>query len=69
MSRRRASLLKLPKLPKEHARDRVLSADEIRIFWHGLDREDLPWDRRTRLALKFALVTMLRSSELLRRAP
>jgi integrase len=57
--------LKLPKLPKEHARDRVLNSDEIRIFWHGLDGPDLPWDRRTRLALKFALVTMLRSAELL----
>jgi integrase len=57
--------LKLPKLPREHARDRVLSAEEIRIFWRGLDRDDLPWDRRTRLALKFALVTMLRSGELL----
>jgi integrase len=57
--------LKLPKLPKEHARDRVLTAEEIRIFWHGLDRNDLPWDRKTRLALKFELVTMLRSAELL----
>jgi integrase len=57
--------LKLPKLPKEHPRDRVLTADEIRIFWHGLDRDDMPWDRRTRLALKFALVSMLRSGELL----
>src|SRR6516164_2796998 len=57
--------LKLPKLPKEHARDRVLTSEEIRIFWHGLDRPDLPWDRKTRLALKFALTTMLRSAELL----
>jgi integrase len=57
--------LKLPKLPKEHARKRVLSEAEIRIFWHGLDRSDLPWGRRTRLALKFELVTMLRSGELL----
>ena len=55
----------LPKLDDEHPRTRVLSADEIRIFWHGLDRDDLPWDRRTRLALKFELVTMLRSAELL----
>jgi hypothetical protein len=54
----------LPKLPKEHARKRVLSEDEIRTLWHGLDRDDLPWDRRTRLALKFELVTMLRSAEL-----
>ena len=45
----------LPKLPKEHARERMLTEDEIRIFWHGLDRDDLPWDRRTRLALKFEL--------------
>jgi integrase len=43
----------------------VLSAAEIRIFWHGLDRTDLPWSRKTRLALKFALASMLRSSELL----
>jgi integrase len=55
----------LPKLDPEHARTRVLSEDEIRVFWHGLDRNDLPWDRKTRLALKFELVTMLRSSELL----
>jgi hypothetical protein len=43
----------------------VLSDNEIRVLWHGLDRADLPWDRRTRLALKFALVSMLRSGELL----
>jgi integrase len=55
----------LPKLDPEHPRTRVLSVEEIRIFWHGLDREDLPWDRKTRLALKFELVTMLRSAELL----
>lgn len=62
-------LLQLPELGTEHSRPRVLSADEIRIFWHGLDRADLPWDQRTRLALKFDLVTMLRSAELLGRAP
>ena len=55
----------LPKLDEEHARTRVLSEAEIKIFWHGLDRDDLPWDRKTRLALKFELVTMLRSAELL----
>jgi integrase len=55
----------LPPLPAEHPRTRVLSADEIRTLWHGLDRDDMPWDRRTRLALKFALATMLRSGELL----
>jgi integrase len=55
----------LPKLPPEHPRERVLTADEIRIFWNGLDRPDLPYDRKTCLALKFAVVTMLRSVELL----
>jgi integrase len=55
----------LPKLDPEHPRTRVLSEDEIRIFWHGLARSGLPWDRKTRLALKFELVTMLRSNELL----
>jgi integrase len=55
----------LPKLNKERPCDRVLTEDEIRTLWHGLDRNDLPWDRTTRLALKFALTTMLRSGELL----
>jgi integrase len=55
----------LPKLDAEHPRTRVLSAEEIKTLWHGLDRADMPWDRRTQLALKFELVTMLRSSELL----
>jgi hypothetical protein len=57
--------INLPRLDPEHARTRVLSEDEIRVFWHGLDRDDLPWDRKTHLALKFELVTMLRSGELL----
>jgi integrase len=55
----------LPKLDPEHPRTRVLSETEIKILWHGLDRNDLPWDRKTCLALKFELVTMLRSGELL----
>src|SRR5260370_36084191 len=55
----------LPKLDEEHPRDRVLTEDEIRILWHGLDREDMPWARRTRLGSQFALVSMLRSGELL----
>jgi integrase len=54
----------LPKLDEEHARTRVLTPDEVRIFWHGLDQADMPWSRKTRLALKFELVTMLRSKEL-----
>ena len=55
----------LPNLDPEHPRTRVLTEDEIRTFWRGLDCDDLPWDRKTRLALKFELVTMLRSGELL----
>jgi integrase len=57
--------INLPKLDDEHPRDRVLREDEIRTLWHGLDREDMAWDRRTRLAIKLALTTMLRSGELL----
>lgn len=45
---------------KEKKRDRVLADDEIKILWWGLDREDLPADRQTALALKFILTTMVR---------
>jgi integrase len=55
----------LDKLDEEYPRDRVLTEGEIRTLWHGLERRDLPWNRTTRLAIKFALVTMLRSGELL----
>ncbi|WP_316216744.1 site-specific integrase [Bradyrhizobium sp. SZCCHNR3003] len=55
----------LPPLDEEHPRERTLSEAEIRTLWHGLDREDMPWCRKTRLAIKFALATMLRSGELL----
>jgi integrase len=57
--------INLPKLDEENPRDRILTETEIRTLWHGLDREDMPWERRTRLGIKFALATMLRSSELL----
>jgi site-specific recombinase XerD len=57
--------LYLPKLDTEHPRETRLSEDEIRVLWHGLDRSDLPWDRRTRLAIKFLLTTMLRTTEAL----
>jgi integrase len=56
--------IKLGKL-KEYPAERFLSEDEIRTLWHGLDRPDLPWNRQTGLAIRFALVTMLRSRELL----
>ena len=55
----------LEPLDREHPRTRVLSDNEIRTLWHGLDRDNLPWDRKIRLALKFSLVSMLRSGELL----
>lgn len=33
--------INLPKLDPEHPRTRVLTEDEIRTLWHGLDRNDL----------------------------
>lgn len=44
---------------------RVLTADELRKFWHGLDDPDCPGDRLHRLALKLSLVTLLRTGECL----
>jgi integrase len=55
----------LPPLDREPPRTRKLSPDEIRVLWHGLDRPNIVIDRRICLAIKFALVTMLRSVELL----
>ena len=48
--------INLPPLDEENARTLVLSEDEIRTLWHGLDRAYWSWDRKTRLAIKFALV-------------
>src|SRR5262249_36586513 len=45
---------------KERKRDRVLSDDEIRTLWWGLDRGDIPADRAVCLAIKFILTTMVR---------
>ena len=56
--------VKLKKL-KEQPRERFLTEDEIRTLWHGLDRADMPWSRRVRLCIKLALVTMLRSAEII----
>jgi integrase len=53
----------LPALDALHPRTRVLTEDEIRTFWHGLSRDTLH-PKRVKLALKFELVTMLRSGEL-----
>jgi integrase len=60
--------LRLEELPTELPADRVLSADEIRTFWNGCERTDLPYDRKTILALKFELVSMLRGGQELREA-
>jgi integrase len=48
----------LPKLPTEHPRTRVLKAHEIKTLWNGLG------DSKAHLAIKFALASMLRSSEM-----
>ena len=50
---------------KRKTQKRVLNDAEIKRFWNGLDNDNLPHDRRTRLALKFELVTMLRGCEFL----
>lgn len=55
----------LPLLPMEEPRKRKLSREEIRLLWRGLDRPDITVDRRICLAIKFALVSVLRSVELL----
>jgi len=53
----------LPSLDKEYERNRVLSAEELRTLWWGLDDPNLPSLRSVSLGLKFALATMLRSQE------
>jgi integrase len=45
---------------KEKKRDRVLSDDEIRTLWWGLDRKDAPVERSVALATRFILATMVR---------
>ena len=47
---------------KENERDRVLSADEIRTFWSGLDQA--PMNTGIKLALKLQLVTAQRKGEI-----
>lgn len=48
---------------KEESRTRVLSDDEIRTLWHGLDRLECPGRRQTGLALKMILATMVRPGQ------
>ncbi len=50
------------KLPHEETeRGRTLALDEIKAFWDGLDTSNI--ENRTRLALKFLLITAQRSLE------
>jgi len=51
---------------KENRRDRVLTPDEIKRFWYGLD--SAPLSLPTRLALRLILVTGQRKSEVLNMA-
>jgi integrase len=48
---------------KENQRDRVLSEDEIRIVWNGLDKSSM--SAGSRLSLKLILVTAQRKGEVL----
>jgi len=59
----------LPGLDSQPGRDRVLSAEEIKVLWWGLDDPALGCTRQIALALKFQLVTMLRSKEFLHSQP
>jgi integrase len=45
---------------KEKKRDRVLSDDEIRTLWRGLDRDGVPAERHVCLAIGMILTTMVR---------
>lgn len=45
---------------KEKKRDRVLSDDEIRTLWWGLDHKGVPAERHVCLAIRFILTTMVR---------
>jgi len=49
------------KRPSERPRERVLSDEEIRLFWEGLDKVDVY--PTTKLALRFVLVTGQRAGE------
>ena len=42
---------------------RVLTRDEIKTLWFGLDDPECPGDRFSRLAIKLSLATVLRSGE------
>ncbi len=54
------AMIKAPS--KENRRDRVLTADEVRALWSGL--EDAPMTEAVQLALKLQLVTAQRKGEI-----
>lgn len=47
----------------ENQRDRVLTPDEIKAIWNGLDKSDLEMTRLSALVLKLQLVTAQRKGE------
>jgi integrase len=51
-------LARMPKRAREHAKDRVLSSDEIRVLWQALEL-----DSSVTTALRFLLLTGLRPGE------
>jgi len=56
---------KVKKAASENTRDRVLTSEEIRSLWNGLDRPDIKLERLTALALKLQLVTAQRKGEVI----
>jgi integrase len=47
----------------EHARERNLTADEVRAFWTALDGDDIEMSKPVRLGLKLILLTAQRPGE------
>jgi len=50
-------------ISKENCRDRCLTTEEIKNFWHGLDRPKTMMSSGTKLALKLQLATVQRKGE------
>ena len=53
----------MPRRAREVPKDRVLTDEELRAFWLGLDDPKLPAERPVALALRFILLTMARPGE------
>lgn len=56
-------LADMPRRAKERPRDRVLTDDELRTLWQGLDAPEMPGARSVALALRLILLTMARPGE------